>query len=391
MGLGGIPRLIDRSTACAVADGIRAGWRETDDPDAAMDATVARIRDGIELPGPTAQPFDNRSARVVAAIQGFRRSGRTFGTTGLWPSRSIVAAAPRNAAFLNVSQFPIWRPNYLSWLSKRPDMRAVFFLHDLLPFEYPEFFRAFEVRRHAGRLASIVRHAAGVIVASESTKSSFDRYLRVRGLTAPPVLVSPLPVSPLFTSPLPEFMARVGRPGQRYFITIGTLEPRKNHLFLLQVWRELRWRMGAATPKLVLVGIRGWDNENVVDMLERCDALKESVVEAPRLSTSGLRQLMAGCEAVLMPSFAEGFGLPVVEAVATGTPVIASDIDVFRNIDSPLVQLVDPLDGLGWLAAIAANLTSQQRQERARNASSFGRTDIVCHFQHAESFLDQLP
>ena len=149
--------------------------------------------------------------------------------------------------------------------------------------------------------------------------------------------------------------------------------------------------MGAATPKLVLVGIRGWDNENVLDMLERCDELEKTVVEAPRLSTPALRQLMAGCEAVLMPSFAEGFGLPVAEAVATGTPVIASDIDVFRTIDSSLVQRVDPLDGLGWLEAISARFAMQQPRDRSRSACSCVRADIMCHFQHAESFLDQLP
>lgn len=388
MGLGGKPRLIDRGTACAVADGIRAGWREEPDADIDSDTVIARLLGGSEHSGPTAPSEDNAAARVMAAIRGFRRSGQTFGTKGLWPGQNIATAAPVNATLLNVSQFPIWRPHYLSWLRYRPDIRAVFFLHDLLPLEYPEFFRAFEVHRHAGRLAAIARHAAGVIVASESTKSSFHRYMRVRDLKAPPVLVAPLPVSPLFASSELRLGAPDMIPSRRYFLTIGTLEPRKNHLFLLQVWRELTERMGKATPKLILVGIRGWDNENVLDMLERCAALKETVVEAPHLSTPALRQLMARCEAVLMPSFAEGYGLPVAEALATGTPVIASDIEVFRSVPSSLVHRVDPLDGPGWLDAISARLAAKRTGDHGAYSSS--RTDASCYFRHAESFLDGL-
>ncbi|WP_163778702.1 glycosyltransferase family 4 protein, partial [Proteus mirabilis] len=74
-------------------------------------------------------------------------------------------------------------------------------------------------------------------------------------------------------------------PDRPTFVACGTIEPRKNHLLLLHLWRALAERLGAATPRLVLVGRRGWEAENIVDMLERCPAIREHVVEVSGLST----------------------------------------------------------------------------------------------------------
>ena len=100
-------------------------------------------------------------------------------------------------------------------------------------------------------------------------------------------------------------------------------------------------------------------------MLERSAALRPHVIEAGGLSTPGLRSLLAGARALLMPSFAEGFGLPVAEAIAAGTPVIASDIEAFREVGGDAIDYVDPLDGLGWLQAVRDYSTPQSPRRRA--------------------------
>ena len=112
----------------------------------------------------------------------------------------------------------------------------------------------------------------------------------------------------------------------RISVICSTIEPRKNHLLLLEVWRELVRRDGPGTPKLVLVGGRGWKFEAVAALLDRSPALRGHVVEASGLTTPSLKRLLDGARALLMPSFAEGYGLPVVEAQIAGVPVIASDI-----------------------------------------------------------------
>ena len=366
IGLGGVPRLIERPVAASLVDSVAAGWGE----DGSRNGSTAR---------------STRLGRLRTAAARFE--GPWMGRSGLWPGRDIVWSAPEGAIFLNVSQFPIWMPRYLGWLARRPDIRAVFFLHDLLPLELPEFFRPFEIRRHEGRMEAMARHAAGIIVASESTRASLERYMRSKGRPMPPVAVASLPVSPHFSaSPAPAGAP----PSHPYFVCIGTIEPRKNHLFLLQVWRELRLRLGPETPHLVLIGQRGWDNENVIDMLVRCETLKGVVRESSEISTPDLRTLIANCRAVLMPTFAEGFGLPVAEALAAEVPVVASNIEVFRQLGQPHVRLVDPLDGPGWAEAIRELVNLPRRNRPKFNRHEDKNTASMLHFGHVGALLSSL-
>ena len=250
--------------------------------------------------------------------------------------------APPGSVYLNATQFLLDRPWYVRWLASRPDVKPVAFVHDLLPLDHPEFFQPREAALHPRRIRNICRLAAGVVVASQAVARRFEAYADENGRKDLPICVARPPVTPVFTQRIdaPEELA-----GVDYFIACGTIEPRKNHLLLLNVWRELA--ANGPAPKLVLVGKRGWLNQNVVDMLSRCPALRGNVIEAGALSTPGLRRLMAGARALLMPSFGEGFGLPVAEALAAGLPVIASDLDVFREIAGAAPEYLHPLDGPG--------------------------------------------
>ena len=134
---------------------------------------------------------------------------------------------------------------------------------------------------------------------------------------------------------------------------VGTIEPRKNLGLLLSLWRRLEARLGPETPPLVLVGRRGWENEAVVDQLERSPAVLKHVHEVSNLGDAQVARLIGGAAALLSPSFAEGYNLPVIEALSLATPVIASDIAVHRELAAG-AQLIDPLDGPAWLEALLA-------------------------------------
>ncbi len=99
-------------------------------------------------------------------------------------------------------------------------------------------------------------------------------------------------------------------------------------------------------------GRRGWENEQVVDMLERSRDIRDHIVECADLPDAALKSLMAGARALLFPSFVEGFGLPLAEAMAARLPVVASNIGVFRELAGIGPDYLDPLDGLGWLQAV---------------------------------------
>jgi len=147
-----------------------------------------------------------------------------------------------------------------------------------------------------------------------------------------------------------------GRPriaGDRpYFLCLGTIEPRKSHITLLHIWRRFAETHGADAPRLLIVGRRDWENEHVVDMLVRCESTRPHVVELGLLPGSQVARLMAGARALLMPSFCEGYGLPAAEALASGVPVVCSDICFHREIGHGVPDFIDPIDSSAWMRAV---------------------------------------
>jgi glycosyltransferase involved in cell wall biosynthesis len=160
---------------------------------------------------------------------------------------------------------------------------------------------------------------------------------------------------------------------------------------LLHVWRELA-RRGGPAPRLILIGSRGWENENVVDLLERCDGIRGHVFEAQGLSTPSVKKLLDGACALLMPSFAEGCGLPIVEALAAHAPVIASDIPAFQEIGDGRIVALSPIDGEKWLETIRAFASPDSPQRRAAQALVGGHEPASWdrYFGGIEEFLESL-
>lgn len=260
--------------------------------------------------------------------------------------RGVAARPPGGDIYLNVAHTGLHHRGLFVTL-ERAGVRPVVMVHDLIPITHPEYCTPQAGLRHIQRMDNVVDHASLVIVNSQSTADAFGRYAQETGRAAPPVEIAPLGIADVFTRAAVEGGARVP-----YFVCVGTIEARKNLAFVLAIWRRLADSMGPAAPHLVLVGRRGWENEAVIDHLERSPSLKSLVHEVADLTDDQLASLMAGARALLAPSFAEGFDLPVAEARALGAPVIASDIDVHREFAGD-ARLVDPLDGPGWIAAIA--------------------------------------
>jgi glycosyltransferase involved in cell wall biosynthesis len=155
--------------------------------------------------------------------------------------------------------------------------------------------------------------------------------------------------------------------GERpYFVCVGTIEPRNNHMLLLHVWRRLSERFGADNvPKLIVIGRRGWENEQIVDLLERCTALKGCVEEFNHMPDVQAAALLSGAQALLLPSFAEGYGMPVTEALSLKVPVLCSDLPSLREAGSNVPEFLDPLDGPAWSRAIL-DYTDNRHERRAQ-------------------------
>jgi glycosyltransferase involved in cell wall biosynthesis len=280
--------------------------------------------------------------------------------------------------YLNVSHTGLDHPRLLGRLSDA-GLRNLIMVHDLIPITYPEFCAPSAELRHVRRIQNIVAHSAAIIANSETTAAELRDYCHGAAYALPTVRVAPLGLQQVFLNA--SATPPAGRP---YFICVGTLEARKNLTFLLAVWRRLSERMGPAAPHLVIVGRRGWENESVIDHLERSKAVARLVHEVSDLSDEHVACLMAGARALLGPSFAEGFDLPVVEAMSLGTPVIASDIPAHREF-APEATLLDALDGPAWLAAIE-RATTAPRQPAAYRAPTWAE-----HFADIEDLFQSGP
>ena len=292
---------------------------------------------------------------------------------------------PEGAIYINVGYHRMEALRYFQWLEARPDVRAVFMIHDLLPLDFPEYFAPGESEKFSVRLNTALRYGRAFIVSTETVKRRLEQEIERR--RARRRLIAALP----FPSPLADSRgADLATPSRPYFLVIGTIEPRKNHLLLLNVWRRLAAQRPDA-PRLVVVGVRGWENEQVVDMLERSESVRANVLEASNLSSPDLVALIRGARALLAPSFDEGYGLPIVEALSLGTPVVASDLPFARETSQGAARFLSPLNGDIWEEEIL-RLTDDAGYfaEAKRIAATFDPPNWTNYFARLDDFLAEI-
>jgi len=126
--------------------------------------------------------------------------------------------------------------------------------------------------------------------------------------------------------------------------------------------------------------------------LERCESIRGVVIEEAHCSDEQLHAYLQHAQALLFPSFVEGYGMPLVEALALKAPVLASDLDVFREIAGDIPDYLDPLDGPGWLAGIQAyaRADSPERNAQLGRIERFREPTWAEHFEHVDRFLETL-
>ncbi len=298
-----------------------------------------------------------------------------------WPSQN---AAGKPSLYLGHSGMEL--RGFAPWV-QGTGQKPVYFVHDLIPITHAEYCRAGDQAAHVQRMTAMLQTGAGLIGNSRFTLETLGEFARSRGLPMPPAVVAPLAPAPLPKSDRAE--PPLNRP---YFVVLGTIEPRKNHLLLLKVWRELVQRLGDACPHLVVIGQRGWECENVVDMLERCEVLGPFVHEVAACPDADLARYLKHARALLFPSFVEGYGMPLVEALMLGTPVVASDLSVFREIAGDVPDFLSPIDGLGWMQTVLdyAAAPSTRREAQLQRMQGFRVPTWDDHFTQVERLMEQL-
>jgi glycosyltransferase involved in cell wall biosynthesis len=232
-------------------------------------------------------------------------------------------------------------------------------VHDLLWLRLPQFFTA-PVRAYHRLSVPAVRSAALILTVSHRTREDVIEYLRV----APErVRVAQLGADPRFRPRPVDRDALRERFGieRRYVLAVATREPRKNLPALLTAFERLVRRVEDC--ELVLVGGRGWRSAELERTLA---AVGERVRVCGFVTEDELVSLYCGAACFAFPSFGEGFGLPVLEAMACGTPVVTSDTTSLPEVAGDAGLLIDPHDPEALEDALARILASPELAARMR-------------------------
>jgi len=214
-------------------------------------------------------------------------------------------------------------------------------IHDLIPLTHPETVVPDLPKRFAGRLERVRRHADLVICNSGATRDELFAYWAEKD-RVPKLCVAHLGITPAEEPPTP--CARSG------FVMLGTIEARKNHALILDVWDMLATKMDIDTvPKLHIIGPRGWKVEGLLRRLEQHPLKDRVIFEHGALSESDTRAHLSRATALLFPTIAEGYGYPPLEALSLGTLPVVSDLPVLRETLGPSAVYLPVNDAYSWL------------------------------------------
>jgi alpha-1,3-rhamnosyl/mannosyltransferase len=249
-----------------------------------------------------------------------------------------------------------------------PGAAALLTIYDMTTLVHPEWHATDNTTMHTAKDRFAMERASHVIAISEATRRDVIEHLHIpaqrisvvygaaddRFRPHPPDVVAPV-------------LARYGLYGGDYILSIGTLEPRKNYVRLMEAYAALHARTDVPPPPLVIAGGHGWLYEEILATPERL-GLAEQIRFLGKVPAADLPLLLAGAGLFVYPSLYEGFGLPVLEALACGVPVVASHTTSIPEVLGDAGLYCDPLDPSSMTRALANLLNSPELAARLRQA-----------------------
>ncbi|MDC7702719.1 glycosyltransferase family 4 protein [Vogesella indigofera] len=253
-------------------------------------------------------------------------------------------------------------PNYMLGVYPGPSIITV---HDLSHIHHPECHPEDRVRFFNEHLPKSIERACHILTVSDFVR---EELINLLGIPADKVTTTHNGVDesyhPRDESQSREVLARYGLTYQRYLLVVGTVEPRKNLRRLINAYLMLPKALQQAYP-LLLVGGRGWESPEFYAQLDRLQAAG-SLIWPGYVPEADLPVLYAGSKALAFPSIYEGFGLPVLEAMASGVPALAAQHSAPAEILGEAGMLVDTLDEHAIADGLQRMLEDEQWAQQAR-------------------------
>lgn len=243
-------------------------------------------------------------------------------------------------------------PNYRNW--NLMGSKSLTFVYDVAYLIFPQFTQPANLIYLRNNMRRWLDRSDRVITTSKSSQDEISELLQplpVSGVDVIQLGVDPKVFYPRSTKEVTAIKAKYELNGD-YFLFVGSIEPRKNLEFLVNAYVKNK---ALRDTTLFIVGGGGWLNEAILESIERAIAsgsnIKRSTSYVP---DEDLPALMTGARAVIFPSHHEGFGLPVVQAQACGTPIVASDIPVLHEVGEDRVHYFNNSDETSFNKALLA-------------------------------------
>jgi alpha-1,3-rhamnosyl/mannosyltransferase len=229
--------------------------------------------------------------------------------------------------------------NLLRGIPRRPRLTGT--VHDVTSWILPECHTPDNIAADKAFAERVLKRADGLIAVSENTKRDA---VRVLNIAPDKIRVIHLGIPPAYRSVPPPDITRLARQlalQKPYFLSVGTIEPRKNLDTLLTAWQTLSPSL-RENYDLIVAGPPGWSSDATTKRLLQANTDKQGIRYLGYIPEPDLPALTAGATAFVYPSLYEGFGIPVAQAMAAGSPVITSNLSSLPEITAGSAVLIDP-------------------------------------------------
>jgi glycosyltransferase involved in cell wall biosynthesis len=271
----------------------------------------------------------------------------------------------------------------------KSQVQRVLTVHDMIPLLCPEYFRSRTIEKFRAAIESIDVDRDWVICDSESTRQDFCSIVPInsdRVFTAHLAAMSHCtPVKD--AGFIKQTLHKYGLPNVPYCLSLSTLEPRKNLRFLITSFLSLIQSQSDLDLNLVLVGASGWKNLDVFQTAISDPKLRSRIYFTGFVPDEDLSALYSGCLAFVYPSIYEGFGLPPLEAMQCGAPVITSNVSSLPEVVGDAGIMIDPTDEDAFCQAILS-LVGDSALQRELSQKGLARAKTFSWEKCAQQTID---
>ena len=295
--------------------------------------------------------IDNTAYQIILGLSKIDKKN----TYNLYTSAPLNSDFVKNNFIEKLIPFPRFWNHFrlpLALLRDKPDMfieltnnipplspkKTIVLIHDLAFKFFPQAYSKFELSLQENAIKIAKSKASTIVFSSQANYQDFQKFY---GKAEAKIAIVPLSYnSEIFNKSIDEKNA--AKKSYPYFLSVGRIEKRKNTLRIVEAFEKFK-KINSTDHKLILVGKNGFGHEEVVEKISNSE-VKNDIIVLGYVEDKNLPSLYKNATAFIYPSLYEGFGLPALEAMAVGTPVLTSNIPTIKEVTQEAALLVDPED-----------------------------------------------